>query len=255
MAQELCHELSRGTGAACPRPQSRTWLWHLSPMSIDGHYFSFVCTHGASVMSRICSYYIFSSLFKIFFFKQTYQHSASLFQTVQHMPFFSYARELMSTLCHLLEFISSPPRCQCLCRVGRRHNTSSISLSQLTSTFQHSLLNTTTRIEIHSPSRWRVSVHYRQKTKRKIKKSFSSFQASLPFLGRRCHTNAVTQYLHATNITKDLYLLVNRFIHERSGESPVYGLYLTSSNPQMCSFASVSVCIYACILIIYLYMW
>lgn len=159
-------------GAACPCPQSRTWLWHLSPMSIDGHYFSFVCTHGASVMSRICSYYIFSSLFNIFFFffKQTYQHSASLFQTVQHMPFFSYARELMSTLCHLLEFISSPPRCQCLCRVGRRHNTSSISLSQLTSTFQHSLLNTTTRIEIHSPSRWRVSVHYRQKTKHKIKK-------------------------------------------------------------------------------------
>lgn len=68
VAQELCHELSRGTGAACPRPQSRTWLWHLSPMSIDGHYFSFVCTHGASVMSRICSYYIFSSLFNIFFF-------------------------------------------------------------------------------------------------------------------------------------------------------------------------------------------
>lgn len=199
--------------------------------------------------------YIFQPIQHIFFFKQTYQHSASLFQTVQHMPFFSYARELMSTLCHLLEFISSPPRCQCLCRVGRRHNTSSISLSQLTSTFQHSLLNTTTRIEIHSPSRWRVSVHYRQKTKRKIKKSFSSFQASLPFLGRRCHTNAVTQYLHATNITKDLYLLVNHFIHERSGESPVYGLYLTSSNPQMCSFASVSVCIYACILIIYLYMW
>lgn len=193
-------------------------------------------------MSRICSIlYIFLPIFSLFtsffFLLQTSKipdiSLSFIFRTVQQMPLPPNAGEFLSTLCHLLKFTSSlsPPCASASAGLaGDSHNTSTTSRSRLTPTFQHSLLNTTTRTEIHFPSRWRVSVRYKHKNKTHTHKKKNPLHLS-KLLYHPLEDDAIQMQLHstsnATNLTKDLYLPVNHFIHERSGESPVYGLYLT----------------------------